>query len=143
MAGVFDLPHAGRAPWREFLDLVGDDLWLAPQFEPGEIEIVDGPAVLVAVPRRVPDLARVLYRTSRRELEHCPGGADTRTRDTTYSAMRYLRRLACRGPRESFDAANDALLVAVLRIPCALTPAPRRARGPALGARLELEGSMR
>lgn len=124
-AGVCGLSEAGRARFDEFPDLVGDDLWLDRQFDPQEIEIVDCPPVVVAVPRRLPDLVRVLRRTYRGKAQQRPtGAADGRARATTHSTLRDLRRLAGSGPRGLSDAATYAFLAALGRITLALTPGP-------------------
>lgn len=116
-AGVYGLSEAGRARFDVFPDTGADDLWLDRQFAPAEIEIVDCPPVIVAVPRRARDLLRVLRRTYRGKVEVRPDNAsDERARTITASTVRDLRRLAASGPSAALDAATYASFAAGARL---------------------------
>lgn len=123
-AGVYGLSAAGRGRFDVFADVGADDLWIDRQFERGEVEIVDCPPVIVAVPRRATDLLRVLRRTYRGKAETRPASsADVRARRITASALRDLRRLARAGPGEAIDAATYAAFAAGARLGLALSAA--------------------
>jgi glycosyltransferase involved in cell wall biosynthesis len=116
-AGVYGLSAVGRARFRDFPDIVADDLWLDRQFEPGEVEIVECAPVVVAVPRRTRDLSRVLRRTYRGKNElRPPVGPDRRARGTTIATVRQLVRLATSGPNAALDAATYAGFAASARL---------------------------
>jgi glycosyltransferase involved in cell wall biosynthesis len=115
-AGVYGLSPDGRARFHTFPDVMADDLWIDLMFEPGEVEIVDCEPVVVTVPRRGRDLVHVLRRTYRGKAENGLGisGAN-RTRETTGTTLRDLRRLALSGPNAALDAATYASFAAGVR----------------------------
>lgn len=120
-AGVCGLSAAGRARFDTFPDVVGDDLWLDGQFSPDEVEIVECAPVIVGVPRRSRDLVHTLRRTYRGKAEHhlvC--GVNSRTRETTASALRDLGRLAATRPRSTLDVAMYAAFAAGARLALSL-----------------------
>ena len=121
-AGVYGLSAAGRARFRAFPDLVGDDLWLDRQFDPTEVEIVDRDPVLVTVPRRTGDLVNVLKRTyeCKAQVTSAGSGNDERARKVTSSALRELLRLAATGPAQARDAATYGTFAACARLALAL-----------------------
>jgi glycosyltransferase involved in cell wall biosynthesis len=132
-AGVCGLSAEGRARFGAFPDVVGDDLWLDRQFEPGEIEIVDCEPVLVAVPRRTRDLVRVLQRTYGGKAQLRSGDADARrdgrARSITSSAIRDLGRVAGTGPAAAFDAATYSAFAAGARLALTLSTSAGTASG--------------
>jgi glycosyltransferase involved in cell wall biosynthesis len=137
-AGVYGLSAAGRARFETFPDLVADDLWIDRQFEPHEIEIVDCPPVVVAVPRRSRDLLRTLNRTYRGKEDHRPpSGFDERARETTAAAVGDLRRLAEAGPRGAADAAAYAAFALTARLTRTLAAAAGTAAAAAVWERDE------
>lgn len=60
--GAVALSAAGRSRFREFPDLVADDLFLDSLFGPTEKRVVDSVSTVVATPRRTRDLVRRLAR---------------------------------------------------------------------------------
>jgi Glycosyl transferase family 2 len=123
-AGIYGLSARGRSRFDVFPDVVADDLWLDRQFMPAEVEIVDCTPVLVAVPRSVRDLVRVLRRTYKGKVENRPGsGVDERAKAITVSALRDLRRQAADGPGAALDAAAYAAFAAGARLALVLAPA--------------------
>ncbi len=116
-AGVYGLSAAGRSRFDVFPDVMADDLWLDRQFRPDEVEIVDCPPVLVAVPRRTADLVRVLRRTYKGKAENRPAsGVDRRSIAVTAGALRDLRRHAAGGPRAGLDTAAYAAFAVGARL---------------------------
>lgn len=123
-AGIYGLSAAGRDRFDAFPDIVADDLWLDRQFTPEEIEIVDCPPVVVAVPRRARDLVRILRRTYKGKVENRPpSGRDERARAITNSALRDLRRQAADGLGSAIDAFTYAVFAAGARLTLVLVPA--------------------
>ena len=124
-AGVYGLSAAGRARFRAFPDLVGDDLWLDRQFDPTEVEIVDCDPVLVTVPRRTGDLVNVLQRTyeGKAQVTSAGSGNDARARKVTSSALWELWRLAATGPAQARDTATYSTFAACARLALALRTA--------------------
>ena len=116
-AGVYGLSAAGRQRFGVFPDVVADDLWVDRHFDRGEVEIVDCPPVVVAVPRRARDLRRVLRRTYRGKHE-VAGASDpgVRVPDTARRALRDLCRLAATDPAAAVDAATYAAFAASARV---------------------------
>jgi glycosyltransferase involved in cell wall biosynthesis len=115
-AGVYGLSRDGRARFDAFPDVMADDLWIDLMFEPGEVEIVDCEPVVVTVPRRGRDLVHVLRRTYRGKAENGVGiSGEHRTRETTGTTLRDLRRLALSGPNAALDAATYASFAAGVR----------------------------
>jgi glycosyltransferase involved in cell wall biosynthesis len=124
-AGVYGLSAAGRARFRAFPDLVGDDLWLDRQFDPTEVEIVECEPVLVTVPRRSGDLVNVLQRTYAGKAQVTFAGSrnDERARKVTSAVLRELWRLAATGPAQARDAATYSAFAAGARMALALNSA--------------------
>ena len=125
-AGVYGLSESGRSRFGEFPDVVADDLWVDRQFAPAEIEIVDCAPVVVAVPRRARDLVRVLRRTYRGKAETAGVDPYQRSRDTTATTLKQLRRLAAAGPSAALDAAAYAVFAAGARLAVAAPSAAPR-----------------
>ncbi len=122
-AGVYGLSEAGRSRFGSFPDVVADDLWVDRLFGRGEVEVVDCPPVVVAVPRRSRDLVRVLRRTYRSKTE--PAAApdlDDRGPETIGSTVRDLGKLFVAGPVPALDAATYASFAAGARLALALAP---------------------
>jgi glycosyltransferase involved in cell wall biosynthesis len=120
-AGVCGLSAAGRRRFREFPDLVADDLWLDRQYDPAEIEIVDCIPVLVAAPRRTRDLLNILRRTYRGKAGTRPErGIDRRAREITKATLVDLGKLACAGPKPAIDGVIYALFAIGARLSLAL-----------------------
>jgi hypothetical protein len=138
-AGVYGLSAEGRSRFGEFPDVVGDDLWVDRLFDPGEVEIVDCAPVVVTVPRRTPDLIRLLRRTYRGKAE-TGADLDGSARRTMPSTLRDLGRLAAAGPGAAFDAAIYSAFAAGARLSLAAAEA---AGGPPTGARWERDDSSR
>jgi glycosyltransferase involved in cell wall biosynthesis len=130
-AGVYGLSAAGRARFDKFPDVMADDLWIDLLFEPHEVEIVECEPVVVTVPRHGRDLVHVLRRTYRGKAENGVGisGAN-RTRETTGTTLRDLRRLAVSGPTAAIDAATYASFAAGVRLGRALETAVRTPDAP-------------
>jgi hypothetical protein len=124
-AGVYGLSAAGRARFRAFPDVVGDDLWLDRQFDPTEVEIVDCEPALVTVPRRTGDLVNVLQRTyaGKAQVTSAGSGNDERARKVTSSALRELWRLAATGPAQARDATTYSAFAAGARLALAISSA--------------------
>ena len=133
-AGVYGLSESGRSRFGAFPDVVADDLWVDRQFAPDEIEIVDCAPVVVAVPRRARDLVRVLRRTYRGKAETAGVDPHQRSRDTTATTLKQLRRLAAAGPSAALDAATYAAFAAGARLAL---------EGPSAGPRWERDQSSR
>jgi glycosyltransferase involved in cell wall biosynthesis len=121
-AGVYGLSEAGRNRFGAFPDIVADDLWVDRQFAPGEIEIVNCTPVVVAVPRRARDLLRILRRTYRGKAETVGVDPHERSRTTTTSTLRQLRRLAVAGPSAALDAATYAAFAVGARLALVAPP---------------------
>jgi glycosyltransferase involved in cell wall biosynthesis len=120
-AGVYGLSAEGRGRFDAFPDVGADDLWLDRQFGREEIEIVDCAPVVVTVPRRSRDLARILRRTYKGKAETRPEfGRDDRARETTASTLQDLRDLAATGPRAACDAATYAAFASGTRLELAV-----------------------
>jgi glycosyltransferase involved in cell wall biosynthesis len=115
-AGVYGLSEAGRSRFDAFPDVVADDLWVDRQFAPSEIEIVDCPPVVVAVPRRARDLLRVLRRTYRGKAETAGVDPHDRAGETTLSTLQQLRQLAASDPYAALDAATYAAFAVGARL---------------------------
>lgn len=116
-AGVYGLSASGRSRFGDFPDVVADDLWVDRLFAQGEVEIVDCPPVVVAVPRRSRDLVRVLRRVygGKRERTFAPDLHD-RAPETIRSTLRDLGRLAMAGPAAALDAATYAAFATYARL---------------------------
>lgn len=96
-AGVYGLSAEGRSRFREFPDVLGDDLFADQHFAPEEIAIIDASPVLVHVPRRSADMLRVLRRiyqgnAQNRALASFAAGPAGTTRGTARDLIRLLRR---------------------------------------------------
>jgi glycosyltransferase involved in cell wall biosynthesis len=133
-AGVYGLSEVGRSRFGAFPDIVADDLWVDRQFAAGEVEIVDCAPVAVAVPRRTRDLVRILRRTYRGKAETAGVDPHDRSRETTVSTLRQLRRSAAAGPYAALDAATYAAFAVGARLAVA---------APLAGARWERDDSSR
>ena len=118
-----DYRQRGALGLTSFRTVIADDLWLDHRFAPHEIEIVDCAPVAVMVPRRAPDLLRVLRRANRgKDRASLPDGARERIRTTTHATLADLRRLAASGPIKALDAATYAGFATGARLLCALGP---------------------
>jgi glycosyltransferase involved in cell wall biosynthesis len=116
-AGVYGLSATGRDRFHEFPDVVADDLWIDSQFDRHEVEIVDCDPVIVTVPRRSRDLLRVLRRTYRGKAENRQRAASgNRARQTTFSVLRDLVRLAVADPSAALDGAAYAWFAVAARL---------------------------
>lgn len=96
-AGVYGLSESGRARFRDFPDLMGDDLFVDQHFSREEIAIIDAHPVVVNVPRRATDMLRVLRRTyqgnaQNRGLASSPAVQTGTTSGTTRDLALLLRR---------------------------------------------------
>lgn len=119
-AGVYGLSRAGRARFGRFPDVIADDLFVDQHFRRGEIEIVEGPPVVVRVPRTTPDLLRILRRAydGKREnqfLPYQPAGPATAP-----STLRDLARLPRAEPARTADAAAYLGLATLARLTLAV-----------------------
>ena len=106
-ASVYGLSSAGRARFEAFPDVGADDPCLDRQFEPTEIDIIDGAPVIVTAPQRSRDLLHTLRRTYRGRDE--TGGtpwSDRRARLISSRAVRDLLRLFRFGPQSGADPAS-------------------------------------
>jgi glycosyltransferase involved in cell wall biosynthesis len=120
-AGVYGLSEAGRRRFASFPDVVADDLWVDRLFDRSEVEIVDCPPVVVAVPRRSRDLVRVLRRAYRGKAETSPTpDRDDPGPNTIGSMVRDLGKLSVTGLVPALDAATYASFAAGARITLAL-----------------------
>lgn len=140
-AGVYGLSAIGRSRFRDFPDVVADDLWVNRLFSDEEVEIVDSVPVVVQVPRRSRDLVRVLVRTYRgkREKTTAPDHRD-RAPETATSTLRDLGRVCLAGPAAAFDAATYATFAAGARLVLAL---PHLSGGRTAAHRWERDESSR
>jgi glycosyltransferase involved in cell wall biosynthesis len=122
-AGVYGLSEAGRSRFASFPDVVADDLWVDRLFDRSEVEVVDCPQVVVAVPRRSRDLVRVLRRAHRGKAEASAApDLDDRGPKTIGSTVRDLGKLCVAGPVPALDAATYASFAAGARLALALAP---------------------
>ncbi|MBD0324017.1 MAG: glycosyltransferase [Aldersonia sp.] len=96
-AGAYALSEAGHKRMGRFPSLVADDLWIAQQFDPSEMTVVETDPALVATPRDSRSLAKVLRRVYRGSSEI----------PDSKSAGQSLKSLigGVRGPRSAADAA--------------------------------------
>jgi glycosyltransferase involved in cell wall biosynthesis len=77
-AGVYALSETGRARFREFPDILGDDLFIDRLFVKNEKEIVQCAAVTVRTPGNTRDLLAILrrnYRGNREAVKAMPGSS--------------------------------------------------------------------
>lgn len=115
-AGVYGLSESGRSRFRDFPDLMGDDLFVDQQFGREEIAIVDAHPVVVNVPRRATDMLRVLRRTyqgnaQNRGLASSPVVQTGTARGTT----RDLAVLLLREPARTVDISVYVALATLAR----------------------------
>jgi hypothetical protein len=104
-AGVYGLSATGRARFGEFPDVVAEDLFVDDLFDADEIDIVDAEPVVVAVPRRVEPLMRILRRTARGNAEESAAApADRVERRSSTSTARDVLRAGRASPGAAWDA---------------------------------------
>lgn len=68
-AGTYALSEPGRARFREFPDIVSDDLFIDSLFTEGERIVVPTDPVVVRTPRRCGDLLKILRRSYRTQTD--------------------------------------------------------------------------
>jgi Glycosyl transferase family 2 len=104
-AGVYGLSATGRARFGEFPDVVAEDLFVDDLFSAAEIDIVAAEPVVVAVPRRVEPLMRILRRTARgNAAESAATPADRVERQSSSSTARDVLRAGRASPGAAWDA---------------------------------------
>ncbi len=113
-AGVYGLSVEARHRFGDFPDVIGDDLFAARVVDQGEIEIVPTEAVVVAVPRNVASLVRVLGRVQRGNRQLAALFPE-RVRSTTRSTVREIAT-SIRRPGHVVDAAVFAVLTVAGRV---------------------------
>jgi Glycosyl transferase family 2 len=115
-AGVYGLSAEGRSRFREFPDLMGDDLFVDQHFEREEIAIVDASPVVVNAPRRAADMLRILRRAYQGNAQNrsLAGSRPQRT-GTTGGTTRDLVRLALREPARMADVSVYVALALLAR----------------------------
>ncbi len=122
-AGCYAVSELGRSRWGEFPEGAADDLFVAEQFDPHEVAIVESGPVLVRTPRT----SRALLRTLRR-VYGLGGTTDPpRTRSRSSSALRALLR-ANAAPTCWWDAAVYVAFAVGARLPSRRSGATRWAR---------------
>jgi hypothetical protein len=103
-AGVYGLCAEGRSRFREFPDLMGDDLFVDQHFARNEIAVIDAQPVIVSAPRRAGDLLRILRRTYQGNAQNRGlAGSPAAQAGTTQGTTRDLVALAMRQPARIVD----------------------------------------
>jgi GT2 family glycosyltransferase len=121
-AGVYALSETGRSRFGRFPDVVADDLFIDSLFTTSEKAVIDGPAVIVRVPRDAKTLLSVLGRTVR-------GSAELRStgplRGFGPSSSGTLRQLvtSVRSPRGVLDAVVYVCFSTLARVSTTALPA--------------------
>ncbi|SDS49745.1 glycosyltransferase [Microlunatus soli] len=113
-AGCYALSEAGRARFRDFPEIVSDDLFIDSQFRHDEIAIIDTDPVVVKTPRRSADLLRILRRTYRSQAEVAQGGVGLS--DGQRSQLTDLGMMIRKSPWRAFDAAVYAAVIIYARL---------------------------
>jgi hypothetical protein len=120
-AGVFGVSAAGHTRIGLWPDGIADDLYADSLFTDDEIEIVDVPPVVVAVPRTARALVAVLRRGARAKASHAEvrddSGKPLPLRQSVISTLFALAQLIVREPRFGVDVViySGFSLVARLR----------------------------
>jgi hypothetical protein len=115
-AGVYGLSAEGRSRFREFPDLLGDDLFVDQHFEREEIAIVDASPVVVNAPRAAADMLRILRRAYQGNAQNrSPSGSSAQRPGTTGGTTRGLVRLALREPARMADVSVYVALAVLAR----------------------------
>jgi glycosyltransferase involved in cell wall biosynthesis len=115
-AGVYGLSAEGRSRFREFPDLIGDDLFVDQHFDREEIAIVDASPVVVNTPRRTADMLRILRRAYQGNAQNrALAGSPAQQPGTTGGTTRDLVRLALREPARMADVSVYVALALLAR----------------------------
>lgn len=122
-AGCYAMSADGRERFKEFPDIVSDDLFVDRVFAGSKTTIVDTDPVVVTTPRRTADLVRILRRSYRtqREVQSPTAGLSPGQKGQLSDLARLLRR----DPSRTLDAVVYAVVVSYARLMASVGSAQR------------------